>query len=183
MWKRIAWTREHFVGGLVLNINGAREAKQYAASNGALSMMGKLTGHLRREGELFRWQIQQALRRFAPGVAMVGAFRQEDEAAEWPRLERHCAGSRYGEVLDVLEQVAVARGEQLVLVGDPGCLVTVAERLHAKYALGSAVAVADGMLKAGVTATPVALFGDSAFFHTAIPAICKNHTPKMRCTI
>ena len=39
-------TREHIIGELTLNIDGARESKQYTASNGALSMMGKLTGHL-----------------------------------------------------------------------------------------------------------------------------------------
>jgi indolepyruvate ferredoxin oxidoreductase alpha subunit len=59
-----------------------------------------------------------------------------------------------------------------VLVGDPGCLVTVAERLDAKYAIGSAIGVADGLSKAGIKERPVALFGDSAFFHTSIPAMC-----------
>jgi indolepyruvate ferredoxin oxidoreductase alpha subunit len=66
---------------------------------------------------------------------------------------------------------AVAAGVRVV-AGDPGCLVTVGERLHAKYALGSAVAVAHGLIKAGAGETPVAIFGDSAFFHSAIPAIC-----------
>ena len=47
-----------------------------------------------------------------------------------------------------------------------------AERLDGKYALGSAIGVADGLSKAGVKERPVALFGDSTFFHTALPAIC-----------
>jgi indolepyruvate ferredoxin oxidoreductase alpha subunit len=63
-------------------------------------------------------------------------------------------------------------GQKLVLVGDPGCLVTVAERLDAKYAIGSAIGVADGLSKVGIDERAVALFGDSAFFHTSIPAIC-----------
>jgi indolepyruvate ferredoxin oxidoreductase alpha subunit len=48
----------------------------------------------------------------------------------------------------------------------------VAERLDAKYAIGSAVGVADGISKTGIEERAVALFGDSAFFHTSIPAIC-----------
>ena len=47
-----------------------------------------------------------------------------------------------------------------------------ADRLDAKYALGSAVGVADGLSKAGHPGRAVALFGDSAFFHTALPALC-----------
>lgn len=58
-----------------------------------------------------------------------------------------------------------------MIIGDPGCLVTVAERLDAKYALGSAVSVADGLSKVGVEERAVALFGDSAFFHTTLPAL------------
>ena len=63
-------------------------------------------------------------------------------------------------------------GQELVLVGDPGCLATVAERLDAKYAIGSAVGVANGISRAGIAGRAVALFGDSSFFHTTIPAIC-----------
>ena len=50
--------------------------------------------------------------------------------------------------------------------------MTVAEKLDAKYAIGSAIGVADGMSKVGINERPVALFGDSAFFHTGLPAIC-----------
>ncbi|MGB6338378.1 MAG: thiamine pyrophosphate-dependent enzyme, partial [Candidatus Aminicenantaceae bacterium] len=48
----------------------------------------------------------------------------------------------------------------------------VADRLDAKYAIGSAVGVADGLSKVGIDERAVAIFGDSAFFHTSIPAIC-----------
>ena len=50
--------------------------------------------------------------------------------------------------------------------------MTVADRLDAKYALGSAVGVADGLSKAGIAGRAVALFGDSSFFHSMLPAIC-----------
>jgi indolepyruvate ferredoxin oxidoreductase alpha subunit len=59
-----------------------------------------------------------------------------------------------------------------MLVGDPGCLVTVGERLDAKYAIGSAIGVAHGLTLGQNNEKVIALFGDSAFFHSAIPALC-----------
>jgi indolepyruvate ferredoxin oxidoreductase alpha subunit len=135
-------------------------------------IVGKQTGHVPREGELFRWQIQQSLERFLPGFVPAHAFRQADEANERPEREPFCGGCRYDVVVETLQDTAAALGQELVLVGDPGCVVTVADRLDAKYALGSAVAVADGLSKVGITGRAVALFGDSSFFHSMLPAIC-----------
>jgi indolepyruvate ferredoxin oxidoreductase alpha subunit len=135
-------------------------------------ILGKQTGHVAREGELFRWQIHRALIRFVPGLIPAREYRQENEAEERPLRENHCAGCRYGEILDALQSAAAEMCQELVLVGDPGCLATVAERLDAKYAIGSAVGVANGISRAGIAGRAVALFGDSSFFHTTIPAIC-----------
>jgi len=133
---------------------------------------GKESGHLSRAGELYRWEIQRALSRFVPGFAPTRVFRREDEKQEIPKRENHCAGCRYDEILDKLEEAAESLGQKPILVADPGCLVTVADRMDAKFALGSAVGVADGLSKAGVAERPVAVFGDSSFFHSALPAIC-----------
>jgi indolepyruvate ferredoxin oxidoreductase alpha subunit len=135
-------------------------------------ILGKQSAHVSREGELYRWQIQVALSKFYPKFVPGKSYLQENEADEIPEKENFCAGARYGEVLDALEAASESLGQKLVLVGDPGCLVTVAERLDAKYAIGSAIGVADGLSKAGIKERPVALFGDSAFFHTSIPAMC-----------
>jgi indolepyruvate ferredoxin oxidoreductase, alpha subunit len=133
---------------------------------------GKQSRHVAREGELYRWQIQQALEKFLAGFAPAKSYLQENEAEEIPNKESYCTEAGYGKVLDALEAAAESIGQKLVLVGDPGCLVTVAERLDAKYAIGSSIGVADGMSKVRHDERPVALFGDSAFFHTSIPAIC-----------
>jgi len=87
-------------------------------------------------------------------------------------MKDHCGECRYDEVLDRLEEVAESLGQKPFLVGDPGCLVTVADRIDAKYALGSAVSVADGLSKAGIDERAVAIFGDSSFFHSSLPAVC-----------
>lgn len=136
------------------------------------NIYGKQSGHLPREGELYRWQIQRALSRFIPDFHPATSYQESTEAQEIPGKENHCAGAGYGQVLDALEAAAKTLGQKLVLCGDPGCLVTVAERLDAKFAIGSAVGVADGFSKAGAAERAVALFGDSAFFHSSIPAIC-----------
>ncbi len=135
-------------------------------------ILGKRNRYLSREGELFRWQIQCALKGFIPGFVPGKDFTRDKEPGEIPKKEDFCAGCRYDIVLDKLEEAANSLGRKPVLVGDPGCLVTVADRLDAKYALGSAIGVADGLSKAGIDERAVAIYGDSAFFHTALPAIC-----------
>jgi indolepyruvate ferredoxin oxidoreductase alpha subunit len=137
-----------------------------------VKIFGKQSGHVAREGELYRWQIQQALSKFFPRFVPSKSYLQENEVNEIPKKESYCINAGYDEVLDALEAAAKSLGQKLILVGDPGCLVTVAERLDAKYAIGSAIGVADGISKAGADERIVALFGDSAFFHTSIPAIC-----------
>jgi indolepyruvate ferredoxin oxidoreductase alpha subunit len=134
-------------------------------------MFGKQTGHTQREGELFRWQIHQALARFMPGLAPARIYLEEHEASERPPRENYCAGCRFGAILDALAQAAGELGQDLVLAGDPGCLAAVGDRLDAKFAIGSAVGVADGLARAGIHERAVALFGDSSFFHTTMPAI------------
>ena len=133
---------------------------------------GKHTGHLSQEGEIFRWQIQRALSEFIPEFVPKRTYSNEKEDEEKPKKKDYCLECQYDNVLDKLEEAASALGQKPVLIGDPGCLVTVADRLDAKYALGSAVSVADGLSKVGVEERAVAIFGDSAFFHTTLPAVC-----------
>lgn len=135
-------------------------------------IVGKQNPCFRQEGEVFRWQIQRALTGFVPGFSPAAEYLEGKEAGERPGKESHCAGCRYDEVLDELEKAAKSLGQRPYFVGDPGCLVTVADRLDAKYALGSAIGVADGLSKAGIDERAVAIFGDSSFFHSSLPAVC-----------
>ena len=134
---------------------------------------GKLTGEVARCGELYRWQIAAAVAGFAPELPLSGRYTAAGEPAERPPRRDHCAGCPFARLLDAVREWLQAAGRDAWLVADPGCLVTEAPRLDAKYALGSAVAVADGLLRAGQDA--VALFGDSAFFHAALPALCNAY--------
>src|SRR5262249_7262682 len=134
-------------------------------------ILGKATGHTRREGELYRWQIQRALEQFLPGFVPGQAYREADEAAERPPRENSCAGCRFGVIVDALKAAGGRLGQDPVLAGDPGCLAPIGDRIDAKFAIGSAVGVAEGWHRAGVRERAVALFGDSSFFHTTLPAI------------
>lgn len=151
---------EHFIKAIASDISC--QTKVY----------GKESDLLSREGELFRWQIQEALSSFIPEFEPERKYFKEREKEENPKKVNHCAGCNYDEIFDILKEAAESLQQKPVLIGDPGCLVTVADRLDAKYALGSAVGVADGMSKAGIHERAVALFGDSSFFHTTLPAIC-----------
>ena len=137
---------------------------------------GKLTGEVARGGELYRWQIVDALARFAPHLALgerAARYAEAGEAAERPPRRDHCAGCPFDRLIDAVQAWLAANGRDAWLVADPGCLASEAPRLGAKYAIGSAAAVAHGLQHAGQDA--VALFGDSAFFHAALPALCNAY--------
>jgi indolepyruvate ferredoxin oxidoreductase, alpha subunit len=52
-------------------------------------VLGKHTGHLPREGELFRWQIAEALARVIPDFQAARSFTEANEADERPERENH----------------------------------------------------------------------------------------------
>ena len=155
----------------------------------ATTICGKLTGHVEAVGELYRWQICDALGRFAGddgggdgnGVAIGRPFAAAGDAAERPQRRSYCQDCPFDEAMDAVEQALAPRSPRPWLVADPGCLAGQAERLDAKFALGSAVAVAAGMASAGHPA--VAMFGDSSFFHTALPALCNAVAQQARVTL
>ena len=142
----------------------------------AVRVRGKLTGDVARCGELYRWQIVDALAGFVPSLVRetrAAAFTEAGEAAERPPRRNHCAGCPFDRLIDAVQAWLASSGRDAWLVADPGCLASEAPRLGAKYAIGSAAAVAHGLLHAGQDA--VALFGDSAFFHAALPALCNAY--------
>lgn len=138
----------------------------------AVKIFGKRSGHVQWEGELYRWQIVQALKQFIPGFEPVHDYHAENEAAERPLKINHCRHYAYEDVLALLQGVCDELELDPIIIADPGCMVKVADQLDAKFAIGSAVAVGSGIIKAGGTRKVVAFFGDSAFFHSTIPAIC-----------
>jgi len=136
------------------------------------SIHGKTSHDVHWEGELYRWQIQEALQRFIPSFTPDHTYLVEHESSERPTRADHCANYPYEHILDLFLQVANQLDQQPIIIADPGCMVKVADQLDAKFAIGSAVALAGGIKKAGIDEKVIAFFGDSAFFHAALPAIC-----------
>ncbi len=152
-------------------VENCLKASAYECGYGG-KILGKESGDVNWEGELFRWHIQQSLDKFLPGFKPETTNLPEDENSERPTKIDHCAQYAYEEVLELVMHVAQQQDLQPIIIADPGCMVKVAEQLDAKFAIGSSVALASGLYKAGVDEKIVAFFGDSAFFHSAIPAIC-----------
>ncbi len=138
----------------------------------AVQILGKREAGLPSTGELFRWQIQAALAQVWPAFRPAAEYAPGAESQERPQRKGHCEECPYDLVMDYLEEAASRSGLEPVYVIDPGCMVTVAARVQAKFAIGSALAVADGTRKAGSAARAVALTGDSAYFHSTLPALC-----------
>jgi len=133
---------------------------------------GKESQDVNWEGELFRWHIQQSLERYLFEFKPAFKYLPEGEGSERPIKINHCAKYPYEDVLDLVLQVAGELDDQPIIIADPGCMVKVAEQLDAKFAIGSTVALASGGSKVGIDEKIIAFIGDSAFFHSAIPAIC-----------
>lgn len=133
---------------------------------------GKRSGHVPGEGELYRWQIRKALQMIHPDLGTQNNFLAENQDREIPKKKNNCAGCTYPEIFDVIDEAAQSLGQKPWIIGDPSCLVTVADRLDAKFAIGSAVGIATGISKMAPEERAIAVFGDSSFFHTSLPAIC-----------
>ncbi len=135
---------------------------------------GKRDGQVPQEGELYRWQIRQALQMIHPDLGTQNNFLAENVAQEIPKKKNNCEGCTYSEIFDVIDEAAASLGQNPMIIGDPSCLVTVADRLDAKFAIGSAVGIASGISRVGFKERAIAVFGDSSFFHTTLPAICNS---------
>ncbi len=134
-------------------------------------ILGKRTGHVNWEGELFRWHIQQALDAFIPDFSPTRRYTRAEWEKEKPYRKAYCAGCPYLEILTAFREEAVALGQNPFLAGDPGCVVVAVRHLDTKLCMGSSIGVAAGLEKAGVPERTVAVIGDSSFYHTSINAL------------
>ena len=134
-------------------------------------VIGKRSGHVPGEGELFRWQIQKALKAYLPELTPARIFTEAGWQKEKPYRKSHCAGCPYKDILAALREEAAVLGQNPFLTADPGCVVIASEYLDTKLCMGSAVGAALGLQKAGVRERVVAITGDSAFYHSSINAL------------
>lgn len=131
-------------------------------------VLGKRTGHVRWEGELFRWNIQDTLKKWVPGFSPSVVYAEAEWEKEKPVRISHCAGCPYVEIITAFREEAKALGQNPFLAGDPGCVVMAADLLDTKLCMGSAIGIAHGLKRSGVRERTVAVIGDSAFYHSGI---------------
>ena len=134
-------------------------------------VLGKRTGHVNWEGELFRWHIQKTLSKALPSFAPAEAYTEENWEEERPFRKSHCTGCPYVRMIKALRAEAEALGQNPYISADPGCVVTAARYLDAKLSFGSSIGVASGYQAAGVAERTIAITGDSAFYHASINGI------------
>jgi len=136
----------------------------------SLDVQGKQTGHLPREGALTAEKIRAA----------IGQLRSEplqplaraDQAPPRPSQQGICEGCFYTPLFEVLRDTLAEAGLRGIVCADPGCGIRIYlapfEMLDVKHCMGSAIGLASGLWLAGVEALPIALLGDSSFFHTGL---------------
>jgi len=125
---------------------------------------GKTTGHVPREGELLLepgfWMPDAKIKVQEPSAQMESTF---------------CDGCPYTLTFQVLSQAIKEIGENPIIIAEPGCAVRLNappfEMLDVKYSMGSAIGIASGIAFSRTNIKPIALCGDSSFFHTGINAL------------
>jgi indolepyruvate ferredoxin oxidoreductase alpha subunit len=136
-----------------------------------LGILGKQTGSLPREGALTAERIRTALEqlrdeRLKPRSDATGT------TVARPSQQSICQGCFYAPLFAALKDALVAADQQAVVCADPGCGIRIHqapfEMLDVKHCMGSAIAIASGLSLAGSSVLPIALVGDSSFFHSGL---------------
>ena len=137
----------------------------------ALEIWGKETGHLPHEGALTAECIRAAVAALQgePQPPSVGTAGQE---LPRPSQQGLCEGCFYVPLFEALQETLAELGRQAVICADPGCGIRIYqppfEMLDVKYSMGSAIGLALGLWMTGLERLPIALVGDSSFFHTGL---------------
>ena len=141
----------------------------------ATPISGKHDKTVSREGELFRWQIAEALAGFVPGFKPAHGFSPEEELKYLPSQAGLPENCPYTPVFEILRDLSGQFSLSPVYVVDPGCAIKIAttpfEMLDVKYSMGSSIGIASGLVLSGVTDPVIAVVGDSDFFHLGANAL------------
>ncbi|MGB9595989.1 MAG: thiamine pyrophosphate-dependent enzyme [Candidatus Poribacteria bacterium] len=140
-----------------------------------VEVIGKTTGHLPRVDEISRSDIAKVLRSEFK-VDLPDANYADQKAMDKGELEKtFCDGCPYNPTFEVLRQILNELGENPIIIAEPGCSVRLNappfEMLDVKYSLGSAIGIASGLAWSRTKNKPIAICGDSSFFHTGINAL------------
>jgi indolepyruvate ferredoxin oxidoreductase alpha subunit len=138
-------------------------------------VIGKTTGHIPGVDEVLRDDIASVLESEF-GFDLMDADRSEQRAINKGEMEKtFCDDCPYTPTFETLSHVIKELGESPIIVAEPGCAVRLNappfEMLDVKYSLGSAIGIASGLAWSRTKHKPIAVCGDSSFFHTGINAL------------
>ncbi|MBD3181724.1 hypothetical protein GF312_05490 [Candidatus Poribacteria bacterium] len=130
-----------------------------------IKILGKMSGHLPREGELTEDNISPALK----GHIYVDTGKGEVSSET---SKTFCDDCPYTSAFEILSDVMGKMDDEIVIIAEPGCGVKLNappfEMLDIKYSMGSAIGIASGLARSRSGIKPIAVCGDSSFFHTGI---------------
>ena len=141
-----------------------------------LKVFGKTTGQVQWEGEMNHAHIAASLEWFLGGQAAAGPdFSQVEAPPAGNELPGFCEGCPYDYYFSELKKYLAANDlPRPVFTGEPGCSIYLEaapyEMLDAKTSLGGSLGMACGLARMHKDREVVAIVGDSAFFHSEIPA-------------
>ncbi len=141
-----------------------------------LKVFGKTTGQVQWEGELSPAHIAASLEWFLGGQAAAGPdFSQVEAPPAGNELPGFCEGCPYDYYFSELKKYLAANDlPRPVFTGEPGCSIYLEaapyEMLDVKTSLGGSLGMACGLARMHKDREVVAIVGDSAFFHSEIPA-------------
>ncbi|HID56043.1 TPA: hypothetical protein EYP37_05910 [Candidatus Poribacteria bacterium] len=137
-----------------------------------IKVMGKRTGHVPREGELHRKDIARALSNLGMIEQAMPKVSPGGDGYRFETQRSFCDGCPYTPTFQVLAQVIDELGEEMAIIAEPGCAVRLNappfEMLDVKYSMGSAIGIASGLALSRAKVKPIAVCGDSSFFHTGV---------------
>jgi indolepyruvate ferredoxin oxidoreductase alpha subunit len=140
-----------------------------------VEVIGKTSGHIPRVDEVFKQDITSVLvSEF--GLDLANSDRSEQRAINKGELEKtFCDDCPYTPTFEILSKVLDELGEKPIIISEPGCSVRLNappfEMLDVKYSMGSAIGIASGLAWSRTKNKPIAVCGDSSFFHTGINAL------------
>lgn len=134
-------------------------------------LVGKTTGKVPREGELSSENITHILSDFGV-IEQAPTISSGEDNEQFTTQKSFCDDCPYTPTFQALSQVIDELREKPVIIAEPGCAVRLNappfEMLDVKYSMGSAIGIASGLSRTRAQIKPIAVCGDSSFFHTGV---------------
>lgn len=141
----------------------------------ATQVLGKSTGALPHVGELSNDIVAGAISTLT-GRDIRGRSGKIEKGAGPSFPREFCPDCSHALTLSAMERAVKEMGyKKYIAPADSGCVGLAVfppvDMAHTNICMGSSIGIATGLLEAGIEEPVFAVIGDSAFFHTGLPAL------------